>query len=92
LFANKVGTNVRTAFAKWGNRAGALKISDLERTFKFAACAARLASIFNAFYIAAIANNFRRWKNDPKLLYKRALRTIVDRTFAKMQLCARVWL
>ena len=51
LMANKVGVNVRTAFAKWGNRAGALKFEDLERTFKFAACAARLASIFNNFYI-----------------------------------------
>ena len=49
--ANKVGVNVRTAFAKWSNRAGALKFSDLEKTFKFAACAARLTSIFNAFYI-----------------------------------------
>ena len=25
LFANKVGVNVRTAFAKWSNKAGALK-------------------------------------------------------------------
>jgi hypothetical protein len=51
MMANKVGTNVRTAFAKWSNRASVLKFTDLERTFKFAACAARLASIFNAFYI-----------------------------------------
>ena len=39
-----------------------------------------------------MANNFRRWKNNPAIMYRRALRTIVDRTFAKMQLCARVWL
>jgi hypothetical protein len=92
MMASKVGMNVRSAFAKWSNKMGVLKLSDLEKTFKFAACAARLAGIYQNFYLATIALNFRKWKNNPAIMYRRALRTIIDRTFAKMQLSARVWL
>ena len=92
MMASKVGVNVRTAFAKWSNKMGVLKLQDLEKTFKFAATAAKLATIYQNFYIQCLALNFRRWKNNPAVMYRRALRTIIDRTFAKMQLCARVWL
>jgi hypothetical protein len=46
MMAAKVGVTVRSSFAKWSNRMGILKLADLERTFKFAACAAKIASIY----------------------------------------------